>query len=156
VPPNLQRFLPVILIAFVLLFILPAILHKSSSKGVSSGTLSDETKAALGFVDKAELAYKAEHKGYTSHVSDLLQLTPALGHDLADGIGVQLDVSTDGQTYYAQVVSNVLGMVRSRNGAKQIANGCVVLKSGSGVKCPEKPVAKTTTASTTSTTTTSG
>ncbi|HEY4346289.1 MAG TPA: hypothetical protein VGM80_01790 [Gaiellaceae bacterium] len=150
-PPNIQRFLPIILIAFVLLFVLPAIVHKSSSSGPSSSTLSTETNAALALVDKGEQAFLGEHNRYTSHVADLLAVTPALGHDLSDGVDVVLDVSTDGQTYYANVTSDVLGLVRSRTGAKRIANGCLVVKKGSGVSCPTKPAAKTTTSTTTTT-----
>jgi hypothetical protein len=152
VPANFQRFLPIILVVFVLLVVLPTVFHKSSSKGPSASTLTTETIAALGLVDKAEQAFKAAHTGYTSNVANLLGVTPALGPDLADGVTVQIDVSTDGQTYYAQVASTVLGMVRSRAGAKQIANGCVVIKSGSGVACPVKPVPKTTSTTTTTTT----
>jgi hypothetical protein len=154
VPPNIQRFLPLIVVAFLVIFVLPSILHKSSSKGPTAKTLSAETIGALGLVDKAEVAFKARHAGYTSHVADLLATAPALGADLADGIAVDLDVSTDAKTYYAQVTSTALSMVRSRTGVKQIANGCVVVKSGSGVACPVKPAAKTTT--TTGATTTTG
>ena len=144
-PPNFQRFLPIILIAFVLLFVLPAVFHKSTSSGPSSSTLSTETIAAMGIVDKAEQTFKATHKGYTSHVADLITITPALGHNLADGINVQLDVSSDGQAFYAQVASSVLGMVRSRSGSKELANGCLVIKSTSGVACPVKAGATSTT-----------
>ena len=155
-PPNIQRFLPIILIVFVLLFVLPAVFHKSTSTGPSSSTLSTETIAAMGIVDKAEQTFKASHKDYSSHVADLLSIAPALGHDLGDGIGVQLDVSSDGQTYYAQVASSVLGMDRSRSGSKEITTGCLVIKSNSGVACPVKAAAKsaTTTTGTTTTTTT--
>jgi hypothetical protein len=152
VPPNFQRFLPIILIVFVLLFVLPAVFHKSTSTGPSSSTLSTETIAAMGIVDKAEQTFKASHKGYTSHVADLLAITPALGHDLGDGINVQLDVSSDGQTFYAQVASSVLGMDRSRSGGKELANGCLVIKNNSGVACPVKAAGKGTTTSGTTTT----
>ena len=150
-PANFQRFLPIILIVFVLLFVLPAVFRKSSSTGTSSSTLTTETIAATGLVDKAEQAFKAAHTRYSSNLADLLGVTPALGQDLGDGVTVRLDVSSDGQTYYAQVASTVLGMVRSRTGTKEIANGCVVIKSGSGVACPVKPAAKTTSTTTTTT-----
>ena len=153
-PPNFQRFLPIILIVFVLLFVLPAVFHKSTSTGPSSSTLSTETIAAMGIVDKAEQTFKASHTGYTSHLADLLTITPALGHDLGDGINVQLDVSSDRQTYVAQVASSVLGMVRSRAGSKELANGCLVIKNNSGVACPTKAAAKSTTTTGTTTTTT--
>lgn len=153
-PPNFQRFLPIILIVFVLLFVLPAVFHKSTSTGPSSSTLSTETIAAMGIVDKAEQTFKVSHKDYSPHVADLLIIAPTLGHDLADGINVQLDVSSNGQTYYAQVASSVLGMDRSRSVGKEIANGCLVIKSNSGVACPvAKTAAKSTTTTGTTTTT---
>lgn len=147
-PPNMQRLLPFFLILLVLLFIVPALVHKSKSTGPSSSTVSTETIAAVGLVDKAEQTFKASHKGYSSHVADLLELAPTLGHDLADGVVVNLDVSSDGQTYYAQVASSVISLVRGRTGTKQIAKGCLVLKNSSGVKCPVAPVATATTTTT--------
>lgn len=154
-PPNLQRFLPIILIAFLLLIVLPAIFKKksSSSSSVSSGTLSTETIGATNLVDKGEQAFRAGHHGYTAHIADLLELERPLAHDLGDGVTVVLDVSGDGNTYYAHVTSNVLGLVRARTGAKKIVATCLVVKSGSGVACPTAPV-KTTTSTTTSTTVT--
>ena len=157
-PSNIQRFLPIILIAFVLLIVLPAIFRKSStSSTVSARTLSTETIGATSLVDKGEVAFRAAHHDYTSHVADLLELERPLGHDLGDGIVVTLDSSADGTTYYAHVTSTNLGLVRARSGAKVIESSCLVLKSGSGVACPTVPKAATTTStSTTTTTTTTG
>jgi hypothetical protein len=155
VPPNIQRFLPIILIAFLLLIVLPAILRKSSSSsGPSSSTVSTETIGAMNLVDKGEKAYRAAHHGYTSHVADLLELERPLAHDLGDGVVVVLDTSESGLTYYAHVTSTYLGLVRARTGPKQIVTSCLVVKKGSGVACP-KPPTSSTTASTTTTTSTS-
>jgi hypothetical protein len=52
------------------------------------------------------------------------------------GLAVQLDAGSDGQSFYARVASDVLSVVRARSGKSLIANSCLVLKSGSGVKCP--------------------
>lgn len=134
--PNLRRFLPFILIAVFLFVLLPALLKKGSSSGPSAGTLSQETIAATNLVDQAELRYKAAHGRYTGHLADLLSLNNKLGADLVDGVTVQLDVGTDGQSYFAEVGSKVLTLVRAREGTKTIARGCLVVKSGSGVKCP--------------------
>lgn len=158
-PANFQRFLPIILIVFVVLFIVPSILHKhSTAKGPTSATLSDETISATSIVDKAEVAYRAAHGGYTSNVADLLALDRALGKPLGDGVVVEVNASTNRQTYYAQVASGVIGLVRARDGDKLIVKTCIVLKSGSGVACPAAPTTSTTTSttSTTSTTTTTG
>ena len=48
---------------------------------------------------------------------------------------MQIDASSDGKTYLAQVAGNVLSPVRARTGEKITAQSCSVLKSGSGIKC---------------------
>jgi hypothetical protein len=149
VPPNFQRFLPLLLIVFLLLIVVPALTHHgSSSKGPSASTLSQETIAATGLVDKAEVAFKTAHRSYSEHLADLLVLEHGIGAALSDGVVVQLSVSTNGQTYLAQVASSVIGLVRSRTGPKVTTKGCVVFKSGSGVACPTPPTSTTTTTTT--------
>jgi hypothetical protein len=152
-PPNIQRFLPIILIAFLLLIVVPAIFRKSSSSsGPSGSTLSTETIGAMSLVDKGELAYRAAHKSYTPHLADLLQLERPLAHDLGDGIVVSLDVSGDGKTYYGHVSSTALALIRARTGAAELVTSCFVVKSGSGVACPAAPKTSTSTSTTTTTT----
>ena len=153
--PNMQRFLPIVLLLFVFLILSNVFLHKSSSKGLTAGDLSDATVAAMTTVDRTELLYKAAHHGYTSHVSDLITLDRSLTKDLGDGVGISLDASTSGGTYYAQVQSSVLALFRSRLGPKVILKSCIVIKSGSGVACPAGYTRPGTT-TTTSTTTTTG
>jgi hypothetical protein len=153
VPANFQRFLPLILIIFLLLFVLPAILkHHSSSKGLTSKELSQETIATTSKVDALQREFRTAHKGYTDSVADLLALDHSLGKALGDGVVVALDVSTDKQTYYAQVASTVIQLTRAREGNKVISKSCLVLKSSSGVDCPQPPT-KTTTSTTTGTST---
>jgi hypothetical protein len=133
VSPDIRRFLPLILIAMFAILVLPSLLkgHKSTTSASSRAT---DTIGALNLVDKGEQAYMAAHSRYTDHVADLL--TPKLADDLARGLAIELGTSTDGQTYYARVASDVLSLLRSRAGAKKTADSCVVLKSGNGVKCP--------------------
>jgi len=153
----MQRFLPILLLLFVFLILSNVFLHKSSSKGLTAGDVSDATVAAMATVDRTELLYKAAHHGYTSHVSDLIMLDRSLAKDLGEGVGISLDASTKGETYYAQVQSSVLALFRSRLGAKVILKSCIVVKSGSGVACPSgytRPGVTTTTSTTTTTTTT--
>lgn len=156
-PPNLRRFLPIILIAFFLLIILPTIFRKSSTTGTTAKTLSAQTIAAMNTVDQAELAYKAAHGRYSAHLTDLLVLRHKLGADLVDGVEVQLDVSTDGQSYFGEVASSVISLLRARQGDKTITRGCQVIKSSSGVACPVTAAATTAgAAKTTGATTTTG
>ena len=145
VPPEIRKFLPLIALALFAVLILPQILHGKKST-TSASTRATTTTAALNLIDTGEQAYKSAHSRYTEHVADVI--TPALANDLALGLAVDLNVSTDGQTYYARVSSDVLSLLRARQGDKQIADSCAVIKSSKGVKCPAPPVApgaKTTT-----------
>ena len=134
-PANFQRLMPFFLIAIVLLFILPQVLKKHTS-GPSAKTKATQTIDATNLIDAGEQAYQTAHSRYTTHLADLLALKPGLATDLAIGLAVQLDVGTDGQSYVAQVASTNLSLVRARNGTKVTARSCLVIKSGSGVKCP--------------------
>jgi hypothetical protein len=135
VPQNFRRFLPFILIAFFIL-IAGQTLFKKHSSGATTSVRATQTIDAIGLIDKAEQAYRAANGRFTSHIADLVPLRRTLASDLADGIGMQLDVSTDGHRYLAQVVSNVLSLNRTYQDAKVIAQDCVILKTGSGVACP--------------------
>ncbi len=134
-PPNFQRFLPLVLIALVVFFLVPSLLKKNTS-GPSASTRATQTIDAMNLVDKGEQGYTTAHGRFTPHLADLLPLNTRLASDLAIGLGVQLDVSTNGQRFLAQVASNVLSPVRARNAGKLTAQSCLTLKSGSGVKCP--------------------
>jgi len=135
-PPNLRRFLPLILVAFFLLFLLPTLLKKKTTSGPSASARAAQTINAMNLIDKAEQAYKTAHGGYTAHLADLLAMSHGLAHDLVIGLAVQLDAGSDRQTFVAQVESNVLSLVRARSGKTLIAHSCLIVKSGSGVKCP--------------------
>ena len=159
-PANFQRLLPILLVIFLLLFVLPAILkHHSSSNHLTSKELSQETIASTAAVDRLERDFRAEHHGYTDRVADLLAADHSLGKPLGDGVVIALDVSTDKQTYYAEVASTVISLTRARTGDKVISKTCIVVKSASGVDCPTPPATTTTgstTTTTSSTTTTAG
>ena len=134
-PPNFQRFLPLILIAALAIFVLPTVLKKHKS-GPSASTRATQTIDAMNLIDKDEQSYKAAHRRFTPHLADLLTTSARLASDLAIGLSVQLDVSTDGQSFLAQVSGDNLSLVRARNESKITAQSCLILKSGSGVKCP--------------------
>ena len=153
---NFQRFLPILLLVFLLLFVLPAILHKKHSSGLTSKELSQETIAAMNIVVAGQKSFTAEHGHYTSRVADLIEGSHRLAKYIADGVLVQVDASTSGKTYYTQVASGVIVLVRSQTGNVVLAKSCDVIKSGSGVACPGTgtKTSGTTTSPTTTTTTT--
>ena len=134
-PPNFQRFLPIILIAALAIFVLPTVLKKHKS-GPPASTKATQTIDAMNLIDKGEQGYRGAQGRFTSHLADLLPLRKQLAGDLAIGVSVQLDASTNGQSFLAQVASDVLSLVRARSGDKVIAQSCLILKSGSGVTCP--------------------
>ena len=134
-PPQFRRFLPLILIAFLALIILPRLTHRHKS-GLSKSEKATRTTDAMNLIETGEQSFKTAHGRFTSHLADLLPANSKLASDLAIGLGVQLDVSTDGQTFYAQVAGDVLNLVRVRTGRRLSAESCVILKSGSGVNCP--------------------
>ena len=135
-PPNIRRFLPLILVAFFLLFLLPQLLKKKTTSGLSASTRATQTLSAMNLIDKGEQAYKAAHGGYTAHLADLVATSHGLARDLVIGLAVQLDAGSNRQSFVAQVESDVLSLVRARSGKKLIADSCLIVKSGSGVKCP--------------------
>ena len=133
--PNFRRYLPFILIAFFIL-IAGQTLFKRHSSGTTTSARATETIGAIDLIGTAEQAYLTKNGRFTSHIADLIPFGRHLATDLADGIGMQVDVSTDGQRYLAQVLSNVLSLNRTYDGTKVIAQDCVIVKSGSGVACP--------------------
>jgi hypothetical protein len=150
--PQLRRFLPLILIALILFTFLPLLTRRSSSSGPSPSQRSRQTLEAMNLIDRGEQRYRALHGRYTSHLADLVIGQPRLAQDLVLGLGVHLDVSSSGRAYVAQVLSDVISLVRSRSGSAIVANTCLVLKSGSGIACP----AGTTTPATSTTGTGTG
>lgn len=136
--PEFRRYLPLVLIAALAIFVLPSLLKKHSS-APSASTKATQTIDAMNLIDKAELSYKAAHSRFTPHLADLLSANTRLANDLAIGLSIQLDVSTDGQSFLAQARGDNLSLVRARNERKITAQSCLVLKSGSGVKCPVAP-----------------
>jgi hypothetical protein len=134
-PPQFRRYLPLILVVFLALIILPRLTHRHKS-GLTNGEKATRTTDAVNLIETGEQSFKTAHGRFTSHLADLLPANSKLASDLAIGLGVQLDVSTDGQTLYAQVASDVLSLVRVRTGRRLSAESCVILKSGTGVTCP--------------------
>jgi competence protein ComGC len=139
-PPNLRRYLPFVLIAFFLLLVLPSLFKKGTSSTTGTpATQSAATIKALNLVDRSEQSYQTAHGHYTPHLADLLGSNHVLAQDLTNGLSIQLDVGSDGQSYYALVGSPVLSLLRARHDRKISAETCVIVKSGTGVSCPPSP-----------------
>lgn len=138
-PPQFRRFLPLILIAAFAFILIPALTRRSHTSGLSDSTKARGTIEAINLIEAGEQRYRTTHGRFTQHLADLLPANPKLASDLALGLDVQLDVSTNGQSFLAQVTSDVLSLVRARTGTTLTSQNCVVLKNSSGVNCPTPP-----------------
>jgi hypothetical protein len=132
----MRRYLPYVLIAFVVLIGAQVLFKKKTTTGPTTATTAVQTISAMNLVGKGEQAYKTAHGHFTSNLADLLQLKPHLANNVATGLTIQIDASTDGHTYLAQVASSVLSLTRAFDDTKVTSQNCVILKSGSGVACP--------------------
>jgi hypothetical protein len=138
---DMRRFLPILLIAFAALFILPQLFKHGGSKTLSSKDRSVLTRDAMLRIDKAEKAGFASNGRYTGAVADLVVGDKVLAGELTVPLIIDLDVGTGGKSYVVRVASDVLSVARVRSGDKVIASNCRVLKRGTGYSCPKPPVA---------------
>ena len=132
----MRRYLPILLLAFAALFILPQLFRHGSSKTLSSKDRGTLTKQAIEQIDKGEQKAFAADGKYTSHLADLVAADKLLAAELTVPLTVDVDVTADGKGYLARVSSDVISVVRARSGEKVVARSCRVLKSGSSAKCP--------------------
>jgi hypothetical protein len=132
----MRRYLPYVLLAFVVLIGAQVLFKKKTTTGSTTATTAVQTISAMNLVGKGEQAYKTAHGRFTSNLADLLQLKPHLANNVATGLTIQIDASTDGHTYLAQIASSVLSLTRAFDDTKVTSQSCVILKSGSGVACP--------------------
>jgi hypothetical protein len=151
---DMRRFLPIILIAFAALFILPQLFKHSSSKTLSAKERGTLTLDAMKRIDAAEQQRFRAKGAYTDRLADLVARDQVLGSELTIPLVVNLDVSADGKSYLAQVTSDIFSLSQSRAGAAPGKPSCRELKATAGVDCPAGTAAPTTTTSTTTTPTT--
>ena len=131
----MRRFMPILLIAFAALFILPQLFRHSSSKTLSSKNRAAVTLDAIERIDRAEVKALAAGS-FTGNLADLVAADDKLVSELTVPLQVELDAGTDGKTYVVRVSSDVISYARARNATKVTARSCRVIKSSSGVKCP--------------------
>ena len=133
---DMRRFLPIMLIAFAALFILPQLFRHSSSKTLSAKDRAATTLDAIERIDRAEVKALAAGGSYTSHLADLVAADKHLAAELTVPLNIEIDVGTAGKSYLVRVSSDVISYARARNATKVTARSCRVVKSSSGVKCP--------------------
>ena len=147
----MRRFLPIILLAFAALFILPQLFKGgSSSKTLSSKDRAVMTRDAMLRIDTAQKTAFTDTGKYTDRLADLVVADKVLARELTVPLIIDLSAGADGKSYVVSVSSDVLSVARARKGAKVVSSSCRTLKKGTGYKCPVPPTTTTTTATTTS------
>jgi hypothetical protein len=147
---DMRRFLPIILIAFAALFIIPQLFKGSSSKTLSSKDRATMTRDAMLRIDKAQKAAFAKDGKYTDSLADFVVADPVLARELTVPLTIDLSTGAGGRSYVVTVSSDVLSVARARNGAKVVSSSCRTLKGRTGFTCPVPPTTTTTTGTTTS------
>jgi hypothetical protein len=146
----MRRFLPILLIAFAALFILPQLFKgRSSSTTLSAKDRGTLTLDAIKRIDRAEQQVFASGGSYTAHLADLVARDKVLAAEVTIPLDVKLDVSANGKSYLAQVTSDVFSVAQARSGATLTDRSCREVKTTSGVDCPTGTTRPTTTTSTT-------
>jgi hypothetical protein len=149
---DMRRYLPILLLAFAALFILPQLLKgTSSSKTLSAKARGSLTLDAIGRVDRAEQRVFAAGGKYTANLADLVATDKVLASELTVPLTVDLDITDNGKGYLARISSDVVSVARARTGTALVTQSCSLIKSRVGVKCPVGTTAPTTTTSTTTT-----
>jgi hypothetical protein len=143
---DMRRFLPIILLAFAALFILPQLFKGSNSKTLSSKDRAMMTRDAMLRIDKAEKAAFAKTGKYTDSLADLVVADKVLARELTVPLDIDLSTGAAGRSYVVTASSDVLSASRARKGARVVSSSCRTLK-GTGYKCPVPPTTTTTTTS---------
>jgi hypothetical protein len=149
----MRRFLPILLIAFAALFILPQLFKGGGSKTLSSKDRGRLTLDAIERVDRAEQQALTSTGRYTADLAKLAALDRVLASELTIPLTVDLDVGGNGKSYLARVSSDIVSAAWSRTGST-VVRSCRVLRSRTGVDCPVGTIGPTTTTGTSTTETT--
>jgi hypothetical protein len=155
---DMRRMLPLLLIAFALLFVLPQLFKGSKSSSLSAKDRGALTLDAIARIDRAEQQVLSSSGTYTAHLADLVARDKVLASETTIPLTVDLDVSKSGKGYVARVTSDIFSVTRARSGSSLVAQSCRELKTTTGVDCPTgttRPKTETVTTSTGTTTTTS-
>src|SRR5439155_15125867 len=155
---DMRRFLPILLIAFAALFILPQLFRHSSSSTLSSKDRGALTLDAIDRIDRVEQQVFSSTGKYTAHLADLVARDKVLASETTIPLTIDLDVSNSGKGYVVRVTSDIFSVTRARSGTTLLDRSCRELRRTAGVDCPAgttKPKAATVITSTPTQTTTS-
>jgi hypothetical protein len=158
---DMRRLLPILLLVFVALFILPQLFKGGGgSSNLSTKERGRLTLDAIGRIDRAQQQRLSSTGKYTANLADLAARDKVLSSELTIPLSVDLDVGTDGKSYLARVSSDVVSVAWNRSGTTVVRN-CRLLRSRTGLKCPvgttaPTPTTETVTTGTTTTTQTIG
>jgi hypothetical protein len=145
---DMRRFLPILLIAFAALFILPQLFKGGGSKTLSTKDRGRLTLDAIGRIDRAQQKEFSSSGKYTDDLAQLAARDKVLASELTIPLAVDLDISGNGKSYLARVSSDIVSTVVSRTGPT-VFRSCRVLKSRTGVDCPGGTAVPTATTVTT-------
>ena len=128
---DMRRFLPIILIAFAALFILPQLFKGGGSKSLSTKNRGQLTLDAIQRIDRLEQKEFTSGGKYTDDLAQLAARDKILASELTIPLTVDLNVSGTGKSYLARVSSDIVSTVVSRTGPT-VFRSCRVLKSRTG------------------------
>jgi hypothetical protein len=152
----MRRLLPILLLVFVALFILPQLFRGGGgSSNLSTKDRGRLTLDAIDRIDRAQQQVSSSTGKYTADLTELVARDEVLASELTIPLIVDLDVGAGGKSYVARASSDVVSVAWIRNGST-LVRYCRMLKSRTGVDCPigTRAPTKTTVTSTTGTTTT--
>jgi hypothetical protein len=132
---DMRRMLPILLLVFVALFILPQLFKGGGSKGVSTKERGQLTLDAVQRIDRAQQKLFSSGGKYTGDLAQLVAGDKILANELTVPLVVDLNVSDDGSAYLARVTSDIVSVAWNRSG-DNVVRSCRILKSRSGVDCP--------------------
>jgi hypothetical protein len=141
---DMRRLLPILLLVFVALFILPQLFKSGGSKGVSTKERGQLTLDAIARIDRAQQKAMSTGGKFTSDLAQLVATDKVLASELTVPLTVDLNVSEDGSTYLARVSSDIVSVAWNRSGSS-VVRSCRILKSRTGVDCPVGSIGPDTT-----------
>ena len=119
---DMRRFLPILLIAFAALFILPQLFKGGGSKTLSTKDRGRLTLDAIGRIDRAQQKEFSSSGKYTDDLAQLAARDKVLASELTIPLVVDLDISGNGKSYLARVSSDVVSTAVSPR-SSSITNG---------------------------------
>ena len=93
---DMRRMLPILLLVFVALFILPQLFKGGGSKGVSTKERGQLTLDAIARIDRAQQKAMSSGGKYSADLAQLVAGDKILAYELTLPLTVDLNVSDDG------------------------------------------------------------